>query len=125
MTITRKIKIKKSEILFFFRFSTFRIFHINLNTFEAKKKFKLFIQILKLYPSRNSLVSTVYFIIVSSVFCIHGYAYITNIEKVVCQIYMDDAESVEWRKKSDFSDFYSYGHFFSKNCQFLMNFHDN
>ena len=30
-------KWEKSDILFFFRFSTFRIFHVNLNTFEKKK----------------------------------------------------------------------------------------
>ena len=35
MTITRKIKSKKSEILFFFLFSRFRIFHVNLT---IKKK---------------------------------------------------------------------------------------
>ena len=34
------------------------------------------------------------------------------------------------RKKNHISDFYdfhfsSYGHFYNKNCQFLMNFHDN
>ena len=34
--ITQKIKSKKSEIWFFFLFSRFRIFHINLNTFEEK-----------------------------------------------------------------------------------------
>ena len=36
ITITRKIKIEKSEIWFFFWFSWFRILHVNLNAFEKK-----------------------------------------------------------------------------------------
>ena len=39
-TITQKLKIEKSEILFFFRFSRFQIFHVNLNTFEKKNLIK-------------------------------------------------------------------------------------
>ena len=42
------------------------------------------------------------------------------------QIYMKDAELAESKENeiSNFSCFYlsSYGHFFSKNCQFSMNF---
>ena len=41
IAITRKIKIGKSETWFFVRFKTFRIFHVNLNTFEMKiEKYK-------------------------------------------------------------------------------------
>ena len=36
MTITRKIKSEKFEIWYFFGFSTFCIFHVNLATFEKK-----------------------------------------------------------------------------------------
>ena len=58
-------------------------------------------------------------------------AYIKINEKIQegGQIYMKYAECADRKKNHilDFSDFHfsSYGHLYNKNCQFLMNFHDN
>ena len=68
------------------------------------------------YPSRNRLASTVYFAIVSSVFCMHQ----NPKKKIRCgQNYMKDEESAESKEKPNFS------YFVPKCPQFSMNFHYN
>jgi len=139
------------EIWFFFQFSTFHIFHENFNNFEKKNIFNIFqvfwwgtppksiqgwIFFLGLLdPNRNRLASTAYFTIVSSMFCMHRLKnWLIDTSKSIFffkidQIYMRDAECVESKEKLNFR-FYRFlvielWSFFTKNCQFSMNFHDN
>ena len=74
-------------------------------------------------PSRNRLVSTAYFAIFSSLFCMYTSKSIYfEVVKFTWKMWN--------RKKNQISDipyfyFSTYGHFCSKNCQFSMNFHNN
>ena len=110
-------------------------FHVNLKTFEincgggsaphqkASRVWEFFLGLVD--PSRNKLASTTYLAIVSSVFCMQGYAInayikikITIFFFINSQIFMKDADRLNRKKNqiSDFSDFHfsRYGHFCTK-----------